>query len=91
VEKQQAVHNLKTEVETTILYFQNSVRNMTPDQTIEFLEKFISAVMKTKLIAVNPSLGKNLNKNDFRYLYGLIRITSGADRTFQNLAKRLDS
>ncbi len=73
VEEREVAANVKTEVENTISYFQNSVPNMTPDQTIEFLEKFISSVMKTKLIAVNPSLGKTLDKNDFRYLLSFAR------------------
>jgi two-component system, sensor histidine kinase FlrB len=73
VEEEEAAHNLKTEVENTISYFQESVPDMSPDRTIEFLEKFISSVMKAKLIAVKPSFGRALNKKDFRYLMSFTR------------------
>lgn len=84
VEEEEVVHNLKTEVANTISYFRNSVPNMSPDKTMEFLKEFISAVMKTKLTAVNPATGKTLNKKDFRYLMSLSRGKRSLDIYVKN-------
>jgi C4-dicarboxylate-specific signal transduction histidine kinase len=84
VEEEEVAHNLKAEVDNTISYFQNSVPNMSPDRTIEFFEKFISSVMKTKLIAVNPSIGKKLDKDDFSYLMSFARGNRSIDIYVKN-------
>jgi len=84
VEEDEVAHNLKTEVENTISYFQKSFPDMSAGQTVEFLEKFISSVMKTKLIAVNPALGRNLNKKDFRYLLSFTRGNRSIDIYVKN-------
>jgi signal transduction histidine kinase len=84
VEEEGVAHNLKTEVENTISYFQESIPDMSPDRTIEFLEKFISSVMKAKLIAVKPSLGRDLNNKDFRYLMSFSRGKSRIDIYLKN-------
>ena len=84
VEEDEVVHNLRTEVENTFSYLRKSFPDMSAEQTVDSLEQFISSVMKARLVAVSPSLGKKPNREDFRYLMSFTRGNKSIDIYVRN-------
>lgn len=84
VEEEEVAHGLKIEVENTFSYFRKSFPGMSEEETLVFLEDFISSVMKTRLIAVDHAPGKHPDRRDFRYLMSLSRGKKSVDVYVKN-------